>query len=141
MSEENLQLVREGFVAMERGDVEALVAISDPEVEWINPEYAVEPGTRRGPEGFRKAVRATHEIFDEVKFEIEEMIEVGDRVVATGTMMARGKGSGLEVAQSFGIVFTIREGRLIRFQWFRDPSEARAAAESADEVPERDAAS
>jgi ketosteroid isomerase-like protein len=135
MPEENLQLVREGFVAMERGDADALVAISHPEVEWINPDYAVESGTRMGREGFRKAVGATHDSFDEMKFEIEEMFEVGDRVVvAIGMMSAKGKGSGLEIEQPFGNVFTIEDGKLIRFQWFRDPAEARAAAVTADEV-------
>ena len=128
MSEENIQLVREGIAAMEQGDVEALLALSHPEVEWVNPDYAVEPGTRHGLAGFRKAIEATHDSFAELRFHIEEIIDVEDRVVATGIMSARGKGSGVEMRQPFGNVFTIKDGKVIRMQWYNDTAEARAAA-------------
>ena len=54
MTSENVQRVHESLRAMERGDVDAIVALSDPEVDFVNPPSAVEPGTRHGPEGLRR---------------------------------------------------------------------------------------
>ena len=48
MSEENIEIVRRLYDAWNRRDEEELVALSDPEAEWVNSPTAVEPGTRRG---------------------------------------------------------------------------------------------
>jgi ketosteroid isomerase-like protein len=137
MSEQNVQLVRDCFAAMERRSIETLVANADPRIEFVNPEYAVEPGTRYGLEGFRAALRTMLEIFDEVRFELKEIVDLEDKVVVTGSFTARGKGSGAEVTQPMGQVFTIEDGRLLRLQWFNSPVEARAAAEIESGLPGR----
>ena len=48
MSQENVEIVRRLYDAWNRRDEEELVALGDPEVEWVNSPTAVEPGTRRG---------------------------------------------------------------------------------------------
>ena len=48
MSQENIEIVRRLYDAWNRRDEEELVALSDPEAEWVNSPTAVEPGTRRG---------------------------------------------------------------------------------------------
>jgi ketosteroid isomerase-like protein len=52
---ENERRVHESLRAMERGDVEWIAAQAHPDVEFINPPYALEPGTRTGIEGVRNA--------------------------------------------------------------------------------------
>jgi ketosteroid isomerase-like protein len=126
---DNLTTVRLGFEAMERGDIDAIVELLDPEIEFVNPEYAVEPGTRHGIEGYRNALEQLSEIFQNLRYELDELIEVGDKIVVTGRFTALGKGSGVEVGlQRFGSVLTVRNGRLLRHEWFREPYEARKAA-------------
>ena len=128
MSEENVQLVREGLAAMEQADVETLLEQAHPEIEWVNPDYAVEPGTRHGLAGYRKAIEATHDSFEELRFVAEEILDLDDRVVVTGVFSARGKGSGAEIKQRFGNVFTIKDGKVIRMEWYNDAAQAYAAA-------------
>ena len=53
MSQENVEFVQDGFSALGRGDFESFLAMLGQEVEWVNPAYAIEPGTRRGIDGFR----------------------------------------------------------------------------------------
>jgi ketosteroid isomerase-like protein len=45
------------------------------------------------------------------------------------TRHARGRASGVDVAQRFALVWTIREGKVIRVVWFLDESEALKSAE------------
>jgi ketosteroid isomerase-like protein len=117
--------VRRGFEAMERGDVETLVADVAEDAEYVNPEYALEPGTRYGPDGARIALHNMLEAFDDLRWEIERLEERGDRVIATGTFTGRGKASGVPFGpQSFGVVLTYREDKVIRLEWFNDPEEA-----------------
>jgi ketosteroid isomerase-like protein len=49
MSQENVEVVRAGFEAYNRGDVDALLGLLDPQVEWT--DQFVEGGTFRGREG------------------------------------------------------------------------------------------
>jgi ketosteroid isomerase-like protein len=126
---DNVETVRLGFAAMERGDVDAIVEMLDPEVEFVNPDYAVEPGVRQGVDAYVGALAAFTEIFDTPRFFLDELVEVGDKIVVTGRFSARAKGSGVNVGpQRFGGVMTIRGGRLLRYEWFREPAEAHAAA-------------
>ena len=58
-----------------------------------------------------------------------EFIDAGERVVVVGRMHARGKGSGVEVDRSFASIWTIRGGRVVRWELGYD--DRRAALEAA----------
>ena len=125
MATDRLERVRRGFAAIEQGDVETLVADAAEDAEYVNPDYALEPGTRYGPDGARTALQNLLEAFDELHWEIEGLEERGDRVIATGTFTGRGKVSGIPFdRQPFGVVLTYRGDEVIRFEWFNDPEEA-----------------
>jgi len=129
MASRNVEQLIEGFRAMERGDVEWIVALADPEVEFVNPDHALESGTRHGPDGLRVGMAGILEAFEDLRFEHDQILEVEDRVVATGTFTGRGRGSGMPFGpMPFAVVATLREGRLVRYQWFAEPEEAMRAA-------------
>jgi ketosteroid isomerase-like protein len=114
---------------MERGDVDAIVAVADPDVEFVNPDYALEPGTRHGPEGLRIGVGGLLDAFNDLRWDVQRIEEVGDDVVVTGLFSGRGKTSGVAFErQPFGVILTFREERLVRWVWFSDQAEALAAA-------------
>ena len=48
MSQENVEIVRRLVDAWNRQDLEGILALIDPEAEYVNAPNAVEPGTRRG---------------------------------------------------------------------------------------------
>ena len=50
MSRENVELVRRLYDVWEKDGFGVVPALMDPEIEYVNPPYAVEPGTRRGYE-------------------------------------------------------------------------------------------
>jgi ketosteroid isomerase-like protein len=98
------------------------------DVEWVNPPDAVEPGSRRGVDGFNDAIASIYEGWDESRFEPERVIEHGDDVVALGELRARGRAVDFEIRQAHGQVWTFRDGRAARMRWFSTHAETLAAA-------------
>jgi ketosteroid isomerase-like protein len=127
MSERNVQTLRDLFDAFARGDMETWDGLVDPNVEFIPigdwPEAEI-----RGREAVRDFLVAVEEPWDRGFYELSEIIEGGDCVVARMTRTLRGKSSGIEVDYDYWSVATFREGRMLRAQWFPDREEAVKAA-------------
>jgi ketosteroid isomerase-like protein len=101
----------------------------DPAIEWVNPPGAMEPGVRRGLEAFGRAAANVRECFDDARIEIERLIAPDrHRVVTIGTWRGRGRNSAVEITRRMGYIWTLREGSVIRFEWFHEPSAALEAA-------------
>lgn len=95
----------------------------DEDIEYVNPPYAVESGVKHG----RRTLGAIREVYPDFRFEPELYRDAGDDVVVLG--VARGtSASGVEAQWRQGYVWTIRNGRAVRFRWFSDPDEALEAA-------------
>jgi ketosteroid isomerase-like protein len=123
MSTKNVALVRRIYEAWDRE--ESARDFISPEVEYVNPSYAVEPGTRHGRASFR-VVRETYEHFS---LAIERYVDAGDEdVVVLARYTASGRGSGVQLEGEHGYVWTIRDGLAVRFRWFQSHREAFAAA-------------
>ena len=124
MSEENVEGVRRAFDAYMGGDIDEALASLDPEIVF-KPAH-------EGPVQGRDAVRASLERWQapweghELIF--EEAIDAGDYVVQPILFRGRERGSGIEVESRFFEVFTIQDGRAVRWEEFSDRSEAFEAA-------------
>ena len=130
MAESNVDLVRRGFFeAFTNGGVEALLPFVHPEFEATTPaELAAEPDTYRGPEGIRRYFDSFYEAMDQIRFEAEDYIEVGDRVVVPFKLTARGRTTGLEFDQRAVQVWEARDGLGYRLEVYANLDEAMAAA-------------
>jgi ketosteroid isomerase-like protein len=122
MSQENVEVVRSIYAAWLAG--ESPRELIDPDVEYVNPPDAVEPGTRRG----RKAFAGIRSAYDDVKVEPERFIDAGDDVVVLARLTGRGRASGLDIDWRQGYIWTVEGGRGVRFRWFNTPEEALEAA-------------
>ena len=122
MSEENVEFVREIHKRWQRGEsVRELVA---KELEYVNPSYAVEPGTRVG----RGTLGAVRDTYPDFQIHVDRYIDAGDDVVVLARYTASGGASGIELEGDQGYVWTIRGGLAVRFQWFQSHDEALKAA-------------
>lgn len=122
MSEQNMDVVRRIYEAWARG--ESARDFIAPDVEYVNPEYAIEPGTRRG----RKSFAVIRETYEDFQLQIERMVDAGEEVVVLARYTATGRGSGIPLAGEHGYVWTIRDGLAVRFRWFGSHQEALDAA-------------
>jgi uncharacterized protein len=131
MSQENVEVVKRGLEAYNRRDVEALLEELDPEVEW-HPALEVlmggEATVYRGHEGVRELLRDAGETLSEIHVEFSNIQDLGDQVVAIGSIRARGKSSGAETESPLGYVAELRNGKAIRIRTYLDPKEALEAA-------------
>jgi ketosteroid isomerase-like protein len=129
MSSENVELVRELYRRAKAEPDEGFPdELLDPEIEYVNPPDAVEPGVRRGLDAFNAAIGRVTEVY-EAELAPEEFIDAGeDIVVVLLTFVIKGRGSGLERHQPQGHVWTVRDGKAVRFRWFNDKAEALEAA-------------
>lgn len=124
MSERNINRVREGFAAHNRGDVNALVELYHPDAVF----ETLLLGTRRGNEAIREIYeenRRTMAGYDVIPV---ELIGAGDRVVAVVKMVGAGSSSQISLEERFAFLFTFRGDRVVREQAFRNRQEAVEAA-------------
>jgi ketosteroid isomerase-like protein len=76
------------------------------------PETA---GDLRGVEAMRAEAAQMTEAFEDVHYEIEDLLDLGDRIVVRVRGSARGKRSGIRVDGILGHVWTLRAGNVERF--------------------------
>jgi ketosteroid isomerase-like protein len=100
----------------------------DPEIEYVNPAGAVEPGTRHGLDAFTKAVEKVFEGWEAWQMKPEQFESVGDQVAVVVRYRARGRGSGVEVEGRESALWTLRDGKVVRYAWFHEPGDALEAA-------------
>jgi ketosteroid isomerase-like protein len=131
MSEENVEAFKRGLEAGNRGDIEALLAELDPEVEWHSALHALLGGEQtvfRGHDGVREMFRDLNEAFGEIQLEISVIRDLGDGLVAIGRTRARGKASGAAAETPLALVTEVRNGKTTLIRGFLDPKEAFEAA-------------
>jgi ketosteroid isomerase-like protein len=131
VSEENVEIIREGYEAFSRDGVEAILEFLDPEVEVTPFEEA--PGGRsyRGHDGFRQYLSDTREIWGQFGWEATDLIDLGDSVVVRTRFHAEGRGSGVPVEATVFIVWGMHDGKAVSARGYLDRDEALAAASSA----------
>ncbi|TMK97828.1 MAG: DUF4440 domain-containing protein [Actinobacteria bacterium] len=120
----NVEIVRAIYDAWARGERPGPTELLDPQIEYVNPAGAIEPGTRRGLAAFAAAVEKTDEGWEAWEMELERLHAAGDRIAALVRYRARGRGSGVELEGRESALWTIRDGKVVRYEWFHDPNDA-----------------
>jgi ketosteroid isomerase-like protein len=126
MSQSNVALARSAFRAFEQRDMKAIEALCTPDVELDWSRRLLDPTTTRGYDGVREFFAEVNDIFDEIVFEEEEILEFGDEVLVVSTGRFRGRTSGVDVTAQGAIVWTIRDGKLARFRFYQTKEDALA---------------
>jgi ketosteroid isomerase-like protein len=130
MSEGDVQLVREGFLAASSGDPVAAEDMFDPLVEWDMSGVIgwAEKQVYRGHE-VTEFLRAWADSWEEWHFDLEEVSDAaGDNVFVAIHEWGTGTGSGASVDQRRYFAVTVRRGHALRFRMFSDRHDAIAAA-------------
>ena len=129
MSQESVEIVRRGYEAFNRGDIDGVVGLLAPDFEYV--ASGLVPGVGgvyRGAEGLRGFAKTFWAEFDDPGIEVHELIDAGEQVVASTTMRGHGKQSGAETSWDVCQVWTVRDGTAVRGQGFPSRAEALEAA-------------
>jgi ketosteroid isomerase-like protein len=127
MPEGNVEIVRRGYEAYARGDLDGLMGDVDPEMVT----YRAEPdgATFEGWEGFLAAIAEWVEDFDDFTITPAEFMEANDKqVVVRVHQTAVGKQSGAAIEADFWFVYTLSAGKVTRLDMFASRDQALEAA-------------
>jgi ketosteroid isomerase-like protein len=131
MSAANVALVRSVYENFGQGDIPAVLAVLDPNIEWIEADYEFLPwrGTHRGPDQVaEKVFGGVQANFDEFAVVPVILHDAGDVVVVEGRAKGRTK-TGRTVDAAACWVWTVRDGKAVRNMNYHDNEMWRAALE------------
>jgi ketosteroid isomerase-like protein len=127
MSQQSDEPVRRFAEAITRCDRDAALLLCDPEVEFLSV-LAVDGKAYVGHEGIRMYFDDIESAWEQWRVDIHETAVAPDgRVIIEMTMHALGKGSGAALAEFAAHVWTLRDGKLLRNEPFRDRVQAERA--------------
>jgi ketosteroid isomerase-like protein len=127
MREEDLEVLRRGYEALSRGDLDSVLEFVDPDIEWTPGEEAPEAGMFTGRDEFVAFVGSWTETFDDFRLEPEEVIVEGDWAVVLVHQSGRGRGSGIELDIHTVHAWRIRDGKAVAWAAYRSRRDALAA--------------
>jgi ketosteroid isomerase-like protein len=128
MSQENVAMLHRAFDAFTRRDKAAWLELCDPNVELAAVADWPETDPIRGREAAWEFLVATDEPWEHGSYELAEVIDGDDRIVAHQRRDLRGKASSVEVEYDYWLVLTVRDGKALRLEWFVDREAALEAA-------------
>jgi ketosteroid isomerase-like protein len=128
MSQENVELYRRGIEAFNRRDLEAFLALADPDVVGISRVLAIEGGSYHGYDGTREWWKDLLGVFPNFTIEIVWVRDAGDRTVAELRNSAHGEGSAAPLAEFVWQVSEWRDGLVVRWEMFESEQDALEAA-------------
>lgn len=113
--EDNVEVVRRGLEAFNRGDIDAILALLDADVEVYSDPDTGNTGTYHGHRGFIDWTRLWLDAWEEFRIEVREVEAIDDEhLIAITDQTGRGRGSGIEVEQKgVAYAFTVRGGRAV----------------------------
>jgi uncharacterized protein len=118
MADSNVALVRSGVDSFNRGDLEAAVALFDPDVVIHDP--ARTGNTFRGHDGLRSFWSEWLENWSEYRVDPKEFVEEGDEVFVAVSQTGRASRSGIDVTQDLFCVYRIRDGKVVEYRLYTD---------------------
>ena len=131
MSQENVEIVRGQLKAFADGGLDALAEeFWNEDINWRALEGAIDDvGEMHGREAVRRYVQDWLDMFDGFTVVPEELLAVGDdRVVAVQRIAGHAKVSGVETELRYAVVYTVRDGQIVRGREYVDREQALEAA-------------
>jgi len=121
-TETNLRLVQDAFAAFAARDVPAVMNLLSDDIEWQGARSPDIPygGFRKGKADVEKFFSTLGRNIDYEYFEAREYLAHNERVMVLGREKFRVKKTGKHVENDWAMLFTLRHGKIVRFQVYED---------------------
>ena len=128
MSQENVKIVRGAFEAWNSGELQDVPAYFHPELVYHPRADEPDPSPHLGRDAYEQLIYGFVDSFSEVTFEVLELIDAGDRVIASTVLhvVLRGQrsASGAGVSDTYVFVYKLRDGLVVEGWEYRTKQEA-----------------
>jgi len=130
MKMQKVEVARAIYNGWLSGDVGSALECLDPEIVWEAIPDAPDAGVYRGHEGVRAFWRDWLSAWSDLQFEIEDVVDGGEEIVLLVSSQRQwGRHSGIETeVPPYGMVFTVRDGKVVRVRAYADQESALEAA-------------
>jgi ketosteroid isomerase-like protein len=132
MSQREVDIVLEQFAATNKRDFPRAMSYYAEDVELeVQPEAFVERGTFSGRQAVGDWFGNWFATFEPgYHFDVTEARDIGGLVLLVATHRGRGRTSGVEVQGETAYLYTVRDGKIVRAELYKDRATALAAARS-----------
>jgi uncharacterized protein len=130
MSQENVEIVRRSWQAFADGGLDALMGFFDRDVNWRAIEGAPDDvGEMHGEDALRRYLQDWLDTFEDITTVPTELLDVGDdRVVGVQHVTGRARLSGVATELQYAVLYTLRDGKIVRGREYADRQQALEAA-------------
>jgi ketosteroid isomerase-like protein len=135
-TQENVQVVKDFFAAMGRGDKQGLLALAAEDIEWIIPgEGWPLAGTHRGHAGLAAVLQKASETVETSFPKPPEFVAQGDRVLVVGVATGKIKATNKPFKDNWVFDITVQNGKVTKIREYIDTQAlARASQMEASEL-------
>ena len=123
--------IQQAYAAANRRDYDSVLVGWDPSSEYRPSRDLMPPDLEtvfHGRDGYLQLWRYWRDAFDDIRWDPEEILDLGPKLLVTAQQRGHGLGSGVAVSESVFQLFTLRRGLVLRQEDFLDRSEALEAA-------------
>ena len=128
MTTESIELVSRAFSAFNRRDEVELLSLCHPDIEWIPMRSSAQGRVYRGHDGVREALADVGTEFEELRNDPRRWIDLGERVVVAGRLVAKERRGGLRIDVPGAWLCELREGKVAYLRAFGDEDAALSVA-------------
>jgi ketosteroid isomerase-like protein len=122
MSQENVEIIRRAYEAVNAG--QPVYSIFHPALIYHPRADEPDPSVHVGRDAFERLLDGFLESFSDLRFDVLEVIDTGDRVIASTMIHGRGAASGASVEDAYVVVYRLRDGLIVEGWEYRTEQEA-----------------
>jgi ketosteroid isomerase-like protein len=124
MAETPAQLIGRGMGLVDDADIEGLLEIMHPEIEWKPPAQGTLETVYSGHDGVRKLFEQLTEAWDSIEHRPVKLIEAGDELVIVTNIELHGRASDLVIDEVWAYVVELRDDKFFRVAMYTNPDDA-----------------
>lgn len=123
------QLIMSAYQLYKQKDIKGILGMCKDDVEWVGPEVDSIPfaGSYSGRAAVGEFFTKLDQSMEPLKFEPQTFIAEGDKVVVTGVSRWHVKSTGADYDSPWVHIFTVRDGKIARFEQHTNTAAAEAA--------------
>ena len=128
--EPDLEIAKRMFEAWNSGNVDRMTEFWSDDGDWIWEDAPEIPDARvvRGREQVEEHLRGVIGLMGEMEIKVEELVDLGDEVLAVIRFNVHGAQSGIELDVPAFQLLRFENGRVRRYRMFMDREQALRAA-------------
>jgi uncharacterized protein len=119
MPQGNVDVLQSAYDAFGRGDIPAVMSVFGDDIDWHAPAVLPQGMDARGQGEVGQFFQRLGSVWEDLKVEVDDFVASGDKVAVVGR--ASGKLGGSETGYGFVHLWTMENGKAVRFQEYADP--------------------